>query len=599
MDIPKLRSAKSILAGMGFLTKFCWQHDKMYILLLSVKQLSSSALPLLFLYIPKYILDMLIGVGEPQRIALHILVLCGLYLAIRLLDDYCDAHIFVRKLHIFNDFQMYLSQRLALADYGQIESNSFLNIKEKAFKFLYGETGFASALEKLFSLFGNVLLFASIIAIISTLNVFLLLSFLVLTAFNAFFSSKSRRKANQFDIEKAPLERKNMYYYNLFNEYQYGKEIRVNGLTDWLGEKYKDALEEALKSYKKIVKLRVRANYVSSTFSTLQNMLTLLALTFQILAKKITGGDFMMYWSAANSFNSAMHSAIDSVVTILRYNDYYEAVKEYLNLPSTMYGGNKPIERVETVEFRNVWFRYPGQEDYALKNINVRMNAGEKWSIVGENGSGKSTFIKLLTRLYDVERGEILVNGVNIQEYDYRQYVRVFSVVFQDTQMFSMPVFENVALSGSSSREARAQVAEALEKAGVKSKIDSLKNGAATMLHKDFDDTGYEPSGGEAQKIALARAIYKDGSLFILDEPTASLDPRAEYELYSHFHQITQDRTVIFISHRLSSTRFCDKVVLFSKGSILAEGTHKELMEKSEYYKELYMMQAKYYVENQ
>ena len=598
MSISKPKSIKSILAGMTFLFQFCWKNDKIYIFLLFIKQLTSSTLPLLFIYIPKYVLDMLINIEGRQEILIYIVVFCSLYLLIRLLDNYCDANIFVRKLHIFNRFQVYLSEQLALADYGQIESNSFLNVKEKAFKFLYGETGFASALEKFFSLFGNVLLFASIIAIISTLNIFLIISFLLLAGLNAYFSSQNRRKANQFDIEKAPLERKNMYYYNLFNEYRYGKEIRVNNLAHWLQEKYKGALEDALKSYRKIVKLRVRANYISSAFTTLQHIFTLLALTFQLLTKWITEGDFVMYWSAANSFHSAMYSAIDSIVTILRYNDYYEAVKKYLNLPSTMYNGNKQIKTIETIEFKDVWFRYPGQKNYALKNINVCMNAGEKWSIVGENGSGKSTFIKLLTRLYDVEKGEISVNGLNIREYDYHQYVKAFSVVFQDSQLFSMSVLENVALS-ESSWASHVQVDEVLQKAGIKDKIDNLREGSATMIHKDFDDNGYEPSGGELQKIALARAIYKNGSLFILDEPTASLDPKAEYELYSHFHQITQDKTVIFISHRLSSTRFCDKVLLFSDGSILAEGTHKELMESNCHYKELYMMQAKYYTDSE
>ena len=246
------------------------------------------------------------------------------------------------------------------------------------------------------------------------------------------------------------------------------------------------------------------------------------------------------------------------------------------------------------IELKNVWFRYPEQKEYALKNISIKINAREKWSIVGENGSGKSTFIKLLARLYDVEQGEILVNGVNIKEYDYEKYVSRFSVVFQDSQLFSMSVYENITFSGPL-KENGPRFEDAAEKAGIKGKIAGLSNAEDTIIHRDFDDNGYEPSGGEVQKIALARAIYKDGSLFILDEPTASMDPRAEYELYSHFNYVTKDRTVIFISHRLSSTRFCDKVALFSGGAILEIGTHKELMESNHYYKELYMMQAQYY----
>lgn len=584
------------MAGMSFLFDFCWHHDKIYILLLFLKQLTSSALPLLLIFIPKYVLDLLVESLSPNTALTYILILCGLYLVLRLFDNYCDANIFVRKLGIFNDFQIHLSRQLAFADYGQIESSSFLDIKEKAFKFLYGEAGFASALEQMFSLIGNVILFVSIIVIVSQLNILLIAGFIVVALLNAYFSSKTRKKANQFDIEKAPLERKNMYYGSLFSEYRYGKEIRVNHLIEWLSSKYTIVLQDILKSYNKIVKTRVKAEYTNSFYNTLQTVLILIALAFQYAAKAITAGDFMMYWSAANSFNSAMFMATGSISSIFRYNDYYEAVKKYLNMPSGMRDGKVPLDDIETIEFKNVWFRYPEQKEYALKNINIKISAHEKWSIVGENGSGKSTFIKLLARLYDVEQGEILVNGINIKEYDYEKYVSKFSVVFQDSQLFSMSIYENIAFSDSL-KEADTRFDDAVSKAGIKEKIAGLHNAEDTIIHRDFDDNGYEPSGGEVQKIALARAIYKNGSLFILDEPTASMDPRAEYELYYHFNYVTQDRTVIFISHRLSSTKFCDKVALFSDGSILEIGTHKELMGANLYYKELYMMQAQYYMD--
>lgn len=327
MGRSKLKFTRSIMAGMSFLFGFCWSHDKIYILLLIVKQLTSSALPLLLIFIPKYILDLLTEAMSPDTALTYILILCGIYLVVRLFDNYCDANIFVRKLGIFNDFQIQLSRQLAFADYGQIESSSFLDIKEKAFKFLYGEAGFASALEQMFSLIDNVILFVSIIVIVSQLNILLIAGFIAVALLNAYFSSKTRKRANQFDIEKAPLERKNMYYGSLFSEYRYGKEIRVNNLVEWLSGKYTLVLQDILKSYKKIVKTRAKAEYTNSFFNTLQTMLILAALAFQYAAKAITAGDFMMYWSAANSFNSAMFMATGSITSIFRYNDYYEAVR--------------------------------------------------------------------------------------------------------------------------------------------------------------------------------------------------------------------------------------------------------------------------------
>ena len=214
-------------------------------------------------------------------------------------------------------------------------------------------------------------------------------------------------------------------------------------------------------------------------------------------------------------------------------------------------------------------------------------------AVVGENGSGKTTFIKLLCRLYDPQEGQILLNGIDIRKYRYDDYMHIFSVVFQDFQLISQPLGDNVA---GSCRYDREKVETVLRKVGFGERLDRMPNGLDTVLYRDFSETGVELSGGEAQKVAIARALYKDSPFIILDEPTAALDPIAEAEIYARFNEIAQDKTTIYISHRLSSCRFCDEIVVFSDGRVIQQGTHETLLaQETGKYAELWHAQAQYY----
>lgn len=278
----------------------------------------------------------------------------------------------------------------------------------------------------------------------------------------------------------------------------------------------------------------------------------------------------------------------------------YEIMKEaleYLEYDKTMYKGTltteKRSDKKYEIEFKNVSFKYPTSDDWVLQNVNLKFNLGQKLAIVGKNGSGKSTFIKLLIRLYDPNDGEILLNGIDIKKYKYEDYLKIFSVVFQDFDLFAFPISQNIAGKIDYDKD---KVLEVLEDVGIKDRVLSMKNGIDTYLFKDIDNEGVDVSGGEAQKIAIARALYQDSAFLILDEPTAALDPLAEQEIYEQLGKIVNDKTAIFISHRLSSCKFSDKIVVFDKGSIVEYGTHKDLLDKNEKYKELWDAQAGYYV---
>ena len=266
-----------------------------------------------------------------------------------------------------------------------------------------------------------------------------------------------------------------------------------------------------------------------------------------------------------------------------------------------MYQGSltteKRADRKYEVEFRDVSFRYPGTEIWALRHVNVKFRVGERMAVVGENGSGKTTFIKLLCRLYDPQEGEILLNGIDIRKYNYREYMNIFSVVFQDFQLLSQPLGQNVAGAADYDRE---RVEKALIDAGFGERLERLPKGLDTQLYKDFSDEGVEVSGGEAQKIAIARALYKNAPFIILDEPTAALDPIAEAEIYAQFNQIAGDKTAIYISHRLSSCRFCDEIMVFDRGQIVQKGSHDALISDEQgKYATLWHAQAQYYTEEE
>jgi len=295
------------------------------------------------------------------------------------------------------------------------------------------------------------------------------------------------------------------------------------------------------------------------------------------------------------SFAGALREVMNSLVEIRAYDMYYDHLDEFLHVPETLREGKRlPVPKGNhRIEFQDVGFRYAGAEKWALRHINLTLKPGEKLSIVGENGSGKTTFVKLLCRQYDPTEGRILLDGTDIRDIDYDRYMDLFAAVFQDFQLFAMPLRDNIALG----REATdAQIHHALNQVGLEQFSNTLPNGLDTHIGRLFDEQGVEPSGGEGQRIALARALIKDAPLIILDEPTAALDPRAEYEIYQSFHSLTEGKTAVYISHRLSSAKFCDRIAVFHEGSMTEYGTHDQLMALGGRYSELFRMQAQFYV---
>lgn len=308
-------------------------------------------------------------------------------------------------------------------------------------------------------------------------------------------------------------------------------------------------------------------------------------------------GSVVQYVGAVTSLVENLAVFIIECGGLMAKSQYLVQFYDYLDLPDERYKGSLTTEKRSDneyeIEFHKVSFKYPGTDTYALKELSLKFQVGQRLAVVGMNGSGKTTMIKLLCRLYDPTEGQITLNGINIKKYDYREYMGIFSVVFQDFKLFSYTLGQNVTASADMDR-ARAE--GCLKKAGFNGRLENLPRGLDTFLYKGFDEGGVDVSGGEAQKIALARALYKDAPFIVLDEPTAALDPIAEYEVYSKFNEIVGNKTAIYISHRLSSCRFCDDIAVFHEGKLIQQGSHEQLIadEEGKYF-ELWGAQAQYY----
>ncbi len=374
-------------------------------------------------------------------------------------------------------------------------------------------------------------------------------------------------------------------------DYKMGKDIRIYKAQPMI-EKAVEEDEEERTGRRKFVRIQCGSAVFNSLSGTLLQGSSYIYVLLCAVKGAVSVGTAVKYASALYRFWGAASSVFNNYSELLLLGKRLDDTLRFLEIDSADEGRELLKEDEYEVEFKDVSFTYPGSGKKALDNVSCKLRTGEKTAVVGLNGSGKTTFIKLLCRLYHPSEGEILLNGVNIEEYSFEEYVKLMSVVFQDFNLFSFTIDENVSADekGDSKR-----VREVLETAGFKERFDSLEKAGKTVLYKNFYNDGIDIAGGEAQKIALARALYKNAPFMILDEPTAALDPIAEYEIYSRFNSFTGGKCAVYISHRLSSCVFCDRVLVFKDGEIAERGTHRELLEKKGLYYRMWEAQAEYY----
>lgn len=584
--------------------------------LLAIRKLLGTAVPYVNIVGSSILIDAMLQKQSFRDVFMVALWMIALNFILNILCWGIDKLVNVRKYLLDDRIKKMISEKGLTLDYELLEKKETLEYIEKAREGMnsQGDIGvFCDMIADMIGVIANIIysavLFFPVFAVTGSGDASAKFAFiqsnysssilnLILIA-QLFALGWSHRRLGQIQKEnfEAVLDtnRKFSYYSSFIYEYTKGKDLRMYELGETICEKYRRGVEEMVSM---VEKTRKRMEKYSA-FNECCGMIYALASYVYVGAKAgfgvITVGSVTRYVGAFTKFSLALGSVVRTYTEISIRAQYLAYFVDFMNIENKKYEGTLPIEKRDDneyeFEFRDVSFSYPNSEEPVLKHINMKLKIGKKMALVGPNGAGKTTFIKLLCRLYDPTEGEILLNGVDIRYYDYEEYIRLFSVVFQDFQLFSFSIAENVAVSKEYDEK---RVRGCLEKAGFSERLETLEKGIHTELYK-LEDDGVEISGGEAQKIAIARALYKDAPLVIMDEPTSALDPVSEYEIYQSFDELVDEKTAIYISHRMSSCRFCNQIVVFDKGQIVEQGSHEELIKKDGLYCEMWHAQAQYY----
>ncbi len=496
----------------------------------------------------------------------------------------------IEKITLTNLNEFY--QHVTRMDYETLESPEIQDMKSRASNILGNNF---VVVDHLWSFVSAIFTLISISTIIAYMNIYIILLIIAIIIANSFITQRLNKKKFETNKEIQARERRQWGVNFMLDMFAYAKELRLFNIKNLLIGKLIDS-EKKINTVKwKNVKDENKANFFNIFLNFINQTVLYVYLIYKVIWDNLPIGHMSIFISAAGQFSGALSSISQSYLNLSSYSLNIEDYCNFINIPQKQYlsGELTPnFDNESVIEFRNVSFKYPGNDRFVLKDVNIFLYGNEKLCIVGANGAGKSTFIKLLTRLYFPTEGEILLNGININEYDYEKYQRLFAPVFQDFVKYYMTLGENIVLANKYSKERLDIVCSS---AGLNSLVNELPKGYNTQVDKWIDEEGFEPSGGENQRIAIARASYHGGNIFILDEPTAALDPMTEYEIYTQFNRMITDKCAVLITHRLSAVQLADKVAVFDNGSVAEYGTHQELYSKGGIYTEMFDKQAQFY----
>lgn len=593
------------------------QYDKWAFPVIIFQAAFESAYPLVNIWLSSLILDELVGAREIKRLVFLVALTVGinfiLYFGKKALQHgiaYCNEIIRHRESRDASEFVLH-------TDFENLENPAFQKKAQEYDQIYRNNAGALPSLVFIFStffkgLFSTLFSAAMVIPFFKVvfkrtgptfwespwLTVALLGVIAVCTVALLLFGNQYQKLANQNDRLFNRTLRSLFYYGDLMKKYQVGKEIRLFHEQELIEyEMHEKVFGQLFKGYEATGKAESRFGSTNALIVAVMTGAIYLFVALKALAGLLSPGNLLKYIGAIQQVASGVEQ-LSSGISMLAWLQNAQYLYRFIDTPPVKYQGTLPVEKRDDndylIEFQNVSFRYPGAAEWALKDFSLRLRVGERLAVVGLNGSGKTTFIKLLCRLYDPQEGMITLNGIDIKKYDYEEYQTLFSVVFQDFCVFAFPLGQNITTSLDYEED---KVWQCIDQAGLSERVKKMPKGLDTALYKDFEEDGVEISGGEAQKIALARALYKDAPFIVLDEPTAALDPVSEHEIYERFNQFVGEKTAIYISHRLSSCRFCDKIAVFDQGRLIQMGSHDALLAQEDgKYHALWHAQAQYYV---
>lgn len=499
------------------------------------------------------------------------------------------------RISIIND----LNEKACTTSYLNTRDPKVLKLFEKAQDSIRSNSRSA---EHVWTTLTNLLLnlagFVVYLTLLSGLNLRLIGVVAVTTAAGFFITQRINEWGYRHREEESSYQKKIHYIAQKTESIQLAKDIRIFGLRPWLSDIY----ESTMRLYDAFISRRERiytgACAVDAFLSLARNGIAYAYLIWLTLAEGLPASQFLLYFSAFTGFSTWVTGILQECSTLHKESLDLSIIQEYLHLPEPFrFADGAPIPPADRYELRldHVTFRYPGADKPILQDLSLTIRPGEKIAIVGLNGAGKTTLVKLLCGFYDPDEGRVLLNGQDIRQFDRRAYYQLFSTVSQEISELDITVAQTVAQRVDGIDMDR--VKDCVAKAGLTETIASLPQGYDTHLGKQVYLDGVELSGGQTQRLMLARALYKDGAFLVLDEPTAALDPIAESDIYQRYNEMTAGKSSVFISHRLASTRFCDRILLIQDGGIAEEGTHEELLQKGGAYAKLFNVQARYYQE--
>lgn len=574
-----------------------WHKKPAYLFFLLVSILLNAGYPFINLILSKYLLEELAG---NRNVEILLSVVAGIVVGNLLFLSL--IHIVRTNLAKHDDwFDRYFYDRLSLKsmimDYPLTENPETMDQWRKANEGMAWYSGGMKGLsESIQLLVSYALILVGVVSIVVVMSPLLLIVALF-AVIGGTFTVWQTNRIQKIEFEKFPkVNRAFGYATRNLLEVKFAKSIRLYHGVAMMREQFINTTKQCSDIFYYTANCIGRWNCAGSVVNFLKGLCIYGYLSYKLLTGTISIGDFTLLAGASNKLKDSLQGLLNQIQEVNRKLNFMREYVKFMDVEDAHGVGTQTIsdKTLPVIEFCNVSFRYPSMQEYILKDINITIPGGQHLSVVGLNGAGKTTFIKLLCRLYDVEKGEILLNGVNIQSYNYDDYIKQLAVVFQDFKMFALSMRDNIRM-GDWEKEVH-DMEKICELSGLAQKVTALPNGLDTQIYKYFDKEGITPSGGEMQKLAIARALYKDAPVVILDEPTAALDPVAEYDIYRHFDALIGGKTAIYISHRLSSCKFCDKIAVFAGNTIKEYGTHEELWNLSGgIYAEMFNAQARYY----
>lgn len=590
---------KKIVKNIAFCFRNTWDNSREYFFATVIKNVFTAIIPLVNIAGLGFTINALVSKEPLASVLKYIFGYALIHLAITLATQLLWLWESNAMRKSSNILQFKYIQDCLDIDYHYVQDGKILNLKQKSM--MSQPPFFLSHWGDVINYFIQSISVLFVFSIFSPIFTLIILFLSVLMILLTIYTQKCDFNFNNNKVEE---DRKLDYLYNVMTDYQYAKEIRINNADQFIKNKYIFETKIQIKKLKKLLNKKLGVNSLSVILSIIQTGFMYLYFSHQVFVRQISIAEYSVLISSATLFTSVLLSLFSSLGFINNsfkalefYREYEQILKDNrtLSQSNTLSEINMDFSKAN-FKFENVSFMYPDATEYVLKNITLDINAGKKYAIVGLNGSGKTTIIKLILRIYLPTSGRITLNGIDINEIPYRQYISKIACVMQDFALFAYSIKENVIFDG---RFDEIRFCDCINKSGLKEKINDLPYGINTSLYRELDDAGIEFSGGEGQKLAMARALYKKADIIILDEPTSALDPIAEYELFMRFNEITDNKTTIYVSHRLSSTKFCDEIIVIHHNEIAERGTHQTLVEKGGLYASLYASQSKYYQESE